>query len=63
MWAKGQLVAFPKDTKMRLTAIYIYYSAVKGKKKIRQIAKELEQSVFKVYVSIIVRNIKHLLVR
>ena len=63
VWAKGQLVAFPKDKKMRLTAIYIYYAAVKGKKKIKQIAKELDQSSFNVYLSIIVRNIKHLLIR
>lgn len=63
IWAKGQLVAFPNDFKMRLTAIYIYYAAVKGTKKIKQIAKDLDQSSFKVYLSIIVRNIKHLLVR
>lgn len=63
VWAKGQLKAFPKDKRMRLTAIYFYYAAVKKNKKIRQIAKELDQPAIKVYFSIIARNLKRLIAR
>ncbi|MBQ7376432.1 MAG: glycosyltransferase family 2 protein [Clostridia bacterium] len=63
IWAKGQFEAFPDNFKMTLVACYAYYAALKGKKSLSKIAKDLDKSVFTVMLAIAARNAKAMLKR
>lgn len=58
-WAKQQL-SFQSDRIMRLKAVYIYYSAVRGKKTVKAVAKELNISASAVRLSLMLAKIKSL---
>jgi hypothetical protein len=48
---------------MTLVACYAYYAALKGKKSLSKIAKDLDKSVFTVMLAIAARNAKAMLKR
>ncbi len=51
-WAKNQIKYFRWNLKKQMSAIKLYFRAVKGKKTERQIAKDLGISTFKVYLTL-----------
>lgn len=58
LWAKGQLASYPNDWRKQFSAIAIYYNAVHKKKTTKEIAFDLNVSIFKVNAA---KNIYNLL--
>ena len=57
-WVKIQMRAFPKSTKKKLSAVNRYYEAVKHKKTIQQVAKDIEISVLYCRLAVLAAKLK-----
>lgn len=56
LWANGQLESFPNDWRKQFSAIAIYYNAVHKKRKIKDVAKDLNLPTIYIVIAIEIYN-------